>query len=85
MTVGEEIIPRNIAQLVTVPAPQYAAGKGLTAVSLLLDLGVPPHVGREIVGHSDIEVTVDVYAHASMEEKTRGAQAARERDRLALM
>ncbi|WP_424536665.1 tyrosine-type recombinase/integrase [Sphaerisporangium viridialbum] len=36
-----------------------------TAVSLLLDLGVPPHVVREIVGHSAIEVTMDVYAHAS--------------------
>ncbi|MEO3813053.1 hypothetical protein ABGB17_28960 [Sphaerisporangium sp. B11E5] len=33
-----------------------------TAVSLLLDLGVPPHMVREIVGHSDIEVTMDVYA-----------------------
>ncbi|GGO27170.1 hypothetical protein GCM10011574_60310 [Microbispora bryophytorum] len=28
-----------------------------TAVSLLLDLGVPPHVIREIVGDSAIEVT----------------------------
>jgi len=26
-------------------------------VTLLLDLGVPPHVVREIVGHSDIGVT----------------------------
>ncbi|MEU9890689.1 site-specific integrase [Sphaerisporangium sp. NPDC051011] len=42
-----------------------------TAVSLLLDLGVPPHVVREIVGHSAIEVTMDVYAHASLEEKTK--------------
>ncbi|WP_432926938.1 tyrosine-type recombinase/integrase [Microbispora sp. CA-135349] len=34
-----------------------------TCVSLLLDLGVPPHIVREIVGHSDIEVTMQVYAH----------------------
>jgi integrase len=38
-----------------------------TCVTLLLDLGVPPHVVREIVGHSAIEVTMTIYAHASPE------------------
>ncbi|WP_239104229.1 hypothetical protein [Microbispora corallina] len=38
-------------------------------MSLLLDLGVPPHIVREIVGHSDIEVTMKVYAHTSLNEK----------------
>jgi len=38
-------------------------------VSLLLDLKVPPHIVREIVGHSDIEVTMTIYAHASLDEK----------------
>lgn len=40
-----------------------------TCVSLLLDMGVPPHVVREIVGHSDIEVTMTIYAHAALDEK----------------
>jgi len=40
-----------------------------TCVSLLLDLKVPPHIVREIVGHSDIEVTMAIYAHASLDEK----------------
>jgi len=40
-----------------------------TCVSLLLDAGVPPHVVREIVGHSSIDVTMTIYAHASLEEK----------------
>lgn len=40
-----------------------------TCVSLLLDLGVPPHIVRDIVGHSDIEVTMTIYAHAAVEEK----------------
>jgi integrase len=40
-----------------------------TAVSLLLALGVPPHVVREIVGHSDIKVTMTVYAHGRLDEK----------------
>ncbi|GLX02989.1 hypothetical protein Misp02_70750 [Microtetraspora sp. NBRC 16547] len=40
-----------------------------TCVSLLLDLGVPPHTVREIVGHSDIEVTMTIYAHSSLDDK----------------
>jgi integrase len=40
-----------------------------TCVTLLLDLGVPPHIVREIVGHSAIEVTMTIYAHASLEER----------------
>ncbi|GIH48715.1 Phage integrase family protein [Microbispora rosea] len=42
-----------------------------TCVSLLLDMGIPPHIVREIVGHSDIEVTMTIYAHASLDEKRR--------------
>ena len=42
-----------------------------TCVTLLLDLGVPPHIVREIAGHSALEVTMTIYAHASLEEKYR--------------
>jgi integrase len=42
-----------------------------TCVTLLLDLGTPPHIVREIVGHSDIEVTMTVYAHLSLQEKRK--------------
>jgi integrase len=38
-------------------------------MSLLLALGVPPHVVREIAGHSDIKVTMTVYAHGNLTEK----------------
>jgi integrase len=48
-----------------------------TGVTLLLDLGTPPHVVREIVGHSAIEVTMTIYAHVSLEEKPKGATQAR--------
>ncbi|GAA2088366.1 tyrosine-type recombinase/integrase [Actinomadura alba] len=40
-----------------------------TRVSLLLHLGIAPHVVREIVGHSDIEVTMTIYAHSSLDDK----------------
>jgi integrase len=42
-----------------------------TCVTLLLDLGTPPHVVREIVGHSDIEVTMTIYAHVSLEDNRK--------------
>jgi hypothetical protein len=37
----------------------------------VLDLGVPPHVVREIVGRSAIDVPMTIYAHASLEEKPK--------------
>ena len=40
-----------------------------TCVTLLLNLGVAPQVVRDIVGHSDIEVTMTIYAHASLDDK----------------
>ena len=42
-----------------------------TCVTLLLDLGTPPHGVREIVGHSDIEVTMTIYAHVTLEDKRK--------------
>lgn len=45
-----------------------------TCVTLLLDLGVPPHVVMQIAGHSDLEVTMGVYAHASLDEKRRALE-----------
>jgi integrase len=42
-----------------------------TCVTLLLDRGTPPHIVREIVGHSAIEVTMTIYAHVSLEEKRK--------------
>jgi integrase len=39
-----------------------------TCVSLLLALGVAPHIVREIAGHSDIKVTMTVYAHGNLDQ-----------------
>lgn len=38
-------------------------------MTLLLNLGVPPQTARDIVGHSDIEVTMTIYAHVSLDDK----------------
>lgn len=73
--VGGHVSPRTLAAQWHVI--RTAAGLGRmrfhdlrhTAVSLLLALGVPPHVVREIVGHSDVKVTMTVYAHGNLDEK----------------
>ncbi|MFI6360645.1 tyrosine-type recombinase/integrase, partial [Streptomyces sp. NPDC050743] len=40
-----------------------------TCVTLLLGLGIPPYIVRDIVGHSALDVTMNIYAHADMTEK----------------
>jgi integrase len=50
-----------------------------TCVSRLLDQGEPPHVVREIAGHSALEVTMTIYAHTSLSEKTSRAETTRNR------
>jgi integrase len=50
-----------------------------TCVTLLLDLGVPPHVVQQIAGHSDIGVTMKIYAHASLSEKKKALDGLGER------
>jgi hypothetical protein len=44
-------------------------------VSLLLTLGVPPHVVREIAGHCDIKVTMVVYAHGKLTDRVKALGA----------
>jgi integrase len=38
-------------------------------VSVLIGLGVPPRIVMEIAGHSGLEMTMNVYAHVSLEDK----------------
>jgi integrase len=40
-----------------------------TCVSLLLALGVHPRVVMEIVGHSAIEMTMNVYGHVNVDSQ----------------
>ena len=39
-----------------------------TMVTLLLDLGTPPHIVQVIARHADVEVTMRIYAHANLDE-----------------
>jgi integrase len=50
------------------PTPSIVKSRH-TCVSLLLAEGAPPHVVQQIVGHSAIDVTMTIYAHASLDEK----------------
>ena len=38
-------------------------------VSVLLSLGVPPRTVMEIAGHSALEMTMNVYAHVTLDDK----------------
>ena len=51
------------------PSRLMAPHDGAACVSLLLAEGAPPHVVQQIVGHSAIDVTMTIYAHASLDEK----------------
>ena len=50
-----------------------------TCVTLLLDAGVPPHIVQAIAGHSGIEVTMTIYAHAAREEQQAALRGLGER------
>lgn len=50
-----------------------------TCVTLLLELGAPPHIVREIAGHSALDVTMTIYAHASLAEKYKALSMLDER------
>lgn len=38
-----------------------------TVVSLLMELGVPPHVVQAIARHADVKLTLKVYSHANLD------------------
>ena len=38
-------------------------------VSVLLELGIPPRTVMEIVGHSALEMTMNVYGHVNLNAK----------------
>jgi integrase len=43
-----------------------------TVVSLLMELGVPPHVVQAIARHSDVKITMKIYAHANLAAMREG-------------
>ena len=51
-----------------------------TVVSLLLELGVPPHVVQAIAQHADVKITLKVYAHANLDamRQALGKRSSRE-------
>ena len=73
--IGTPIDPRNCTRVVQV-ACRKAGVRVLRlhdfrhgCVSVLLNLGVPPRTAMEVVGHSTIEMTMNVYGHVSLDAK----------------
>ena len=84
-TIGTPIEPDNLSRswytvrkVLGEPAPRFHDMRH-TCVSLLLAEGAPPHVVQQIVGHSAIDVTMTIYAHASLDEKRAALQRLGER------
>ena len=73
--VGTPIDPDNCSK--TVQAALRRAGVRVVrmhdfrhgCVSVLLGLGVPPRTVMEIAGHSALEMTMNVYAHVTLDDK----------------
>ena len=73
--IGTPIDPRNCTRVVQA-ACKRAGVRVLRlhdfrhgCVSVLLNLGVPPRTAMEVVGHSTIEMTMNVYGHVSLDAK----------------
>ncbi len=45
-----------------------------TMVTLLLDLGVPPHVVQALARHADVEITLKIYAHTNLDAMRQAAR-----------
>ena len=74
---GTPLEPRNLTRMWCELCAQHGIRKvqlhGLrhTCVSLLLALGVHPRTVMEIVGHSAIEMTMNVYGHVNLDAQRR--------------
>jgi integrase len=73
--IGTPIDPRNCSRLFAtqcrragVPVVPLHALRH-TCVSLLLSMGAPPRVVMEIVGHSALEMTMNVYGHVELDTR----------------
>jgi integrase len=70
--VGTPIEPRNLSRhFATLRAKAGLEAVRLhdlrhTVVSVLMDLGVPPHTVQAIARHSDVKITLQVYAHTNL-------------------
>lgn len=79
---GEPIDPNNFGRLVRkacrdakLPGSWGPHALRHSAASLLLAQGVPLKTISEVLGHSSIKVTADVYAHLMDDAKTEAAEA----------
>ena len=78
--IGTAVDPRNALRAISTAAKASMTGIGLHTLrhsfaTHMLEAGVPLHTVSELLGHSSVAVTGDVYGHIS----TEGARSAVER------
>ena len=70
---GEPVDPRNLFRALVIASKKAGiAAVGLhtlrhSAATMMLEAGVPIHVVSRVLGHSGINITVDIYGHVSSE------------------
>jgi integrase len=73
--VGTPLDPRNCTRVVQLACERAGVRKVRLhdfrhgCVSVLLDMGVPPRTAMEIVGHTTLEMTMNVSGHVSLESR----------------
>ncbi len=78
---GEPVDPRNLFRALVIASKRSGiTGIGLhtlrhSAATTMLEAGVPIHVVSKVLGHSGINITVDIYGHVS-DEAGRSAMEA---------
>lgn len=80
-TIGKPLEPRNLNRhfdglRVTAGLPDVRLHDlRHTVVSLLLDLGTPPHVVQAIARHAHVDITMAIYAHTNLDAMRQALDA----------
>lgn len=78
---GEPVDPRNLFRALVIASNKAGiSGVGLhtlrhSAATTMLEAGVPIHVVSRVLGHSGINITVDIYGHVSNEASRLAMEA----------
>jgi integrase len=81
LTIGTPMEPRNLNRhfeglRVTAELPDVRLHDlRHTGVSLLLDLGTPPHVVQAIARHAHVDITMAIYAHTNLDAMRQALDA----------
>ena len=70
------LIQREFSDIIKAAGVRSIKFHGLrhSSATLLLGAGVPPHIVKDRLGHSSIDITVDLYGHAMPDQQQAAAE-----------